>query len=285
MPGGFTLGNALRVLPEADLCRNYTRLRSQDLYDRVLQITPAKDGCGADAAALNDQIETQNVIRSAPIFRNISSGECQEIISTACARHYESRERIVHEGDRRGETMVLVSGRVKISQISHTGDEVILRISGTGDIIGGLGLAPRATHPSTISAMEPCKALSWKTEDFDRFCSRSTALQQNLVEIMSNMLRHMQDCFCDLATLKVSSRLARTLLRLAQQQGPESAHISIPFTCEELGQMAGTTLFTVSRLLRKWTEMGLLYSERRAIVIEDLAGLRAIANDCAQTPN
>ena len=279
------MGNALRVVPEADLCRNYNRVRSQDLYDRGLQITPAKDARDAKPTAFNDEIETLNAIRSAPIFWNISSSECQEIISTACERHYESRERIALEGDRCGETLLLISGRVKISQISHTGDEVILRICGVGNIIGGVGLAAGAIHPSTIAAMEPCRALSWKTEDFDRICSRSTTLQQNLVQIMSNMLRVMQDCFCDLATLKVSSRLARTLLRLAEQEGGGSAHIRVPLTCEELGQMAGTTLFTVSRLLSKWTEMGLLYSERRAIVIEDVAALRAIANDCQYTPN
>ncbi len=47
--------------------------------------------------------------------------------------------------------------------------------------------------------------------------------------------------------------------------------------------MAGTTLFTVSRLLRKWSDMGLVYTENRGIVLEDLDGLLAIA-DARRTP-
>ena len=43
--------------------------------------------------------------------------------------------------------------------------------------------------------------------------------------------------------------------------------------------MAGTTLFSVSRLLSKWTEMGLLYTENRGIVIEDIDRLLAIADE------
>jgi CRP-like cAMP-binding protein len=102
---------------------------------------------------------------------------------------------------------------------------------------------------------------------------------------MNNMLRILQDCFCELATLKVSSRLARTLLRLAEQEGCQNQNARIPFTCEELGQMAGTTLFTVSRLLSKWTEMGLLYPQSRGIVIEDFDGLLAIADACPVPAN
>jgi hypothetical protein len=43
--------------------------------------------------------------------------------------------------------------------------------------------------------------------------------------------------------------------------------------------MTGTTLFTVSRLLCKWTEMGLIYPENRGVVIKDVDGLLAIADE------
>ena len=82
-----------------------------------------------------------------------------------------------------------------------------------------------------------------------------------------------------MATLKASSRLARTLVRSSQQNGGGGQKVRVGFTCEELGQMAGTTLFTVSRLLNKWAEMGLVYAENRGIVLEDIAGLLAFADE------
>jgi CRP-like cAMP-binding protein len=48
-------------------------------------------------------------------------------------------------------------GRVKVSQVSRTGDEVILRVQGSGEVIGGLGMLPGESHSSTIRALEACQ--------------------------------------------------------------------------------------------------------------------------------
>jgi CRP-like cAMP-binding protein len=121
--------------------------------------------------------------------------------------------------------------------------------------------------------------MSWKVEDFHRLCARYPALQWNALQIMSDKLHILQECFCEMATLRVPSRLARTLVRLAEQEGCEGLNAPITFTCEELGQMTGTTLFTVSRLLCQWTEMGLIDPENRGVVIKDVDGLLAIADE------
>lgn len=62
-------------------------------------------------------------------------------------------------------------GRVKVSQVSHTGDEAILRVQGSGEVIGGLGMLPGESHSSTIRALEACQVLSW-------LCARYPALQR-----------------------------------------------------------------------------------------------------------
>jgi CRP/FNR family transcriptional regulator, nitrogen oxide reductase regulator len=279
------VGNALRVIPGLDLPQNYRAPISSDsdldLLDAASAIQPAVSHTALPIGAA----EIQSLLRSAPIFRNLTGTECREIVSLALERRYPNRQLIVHEGDERREVLLLVSGRVKISQISQTGDEVIFRIRRGGDIIAGLGMSPGESHCSTIRAMEPCHLLSWKAEDFERLCSRSTALQRNVIQIMKGALQVLQECFCELATLKVSARLARTLLRLAEQENRGNENVHIPLTCEELGQMAGTTLFTVSRLLNKWAEQGLLHPEKRGIVIEDLVGLLAIADECLVSVN
>jgi CRP-like cAMP-binding protein len=171
------------------------------------------------------------------------------------------------------------SGRVKISQVSHTGEEVILRVRGTGDVLGGLGMRAGEVHASTIRALESCSVLSWQADQFEQLCVSSPVLQRNALQIVHDALRILQECFCEMATLKASSRLARTLVRLSEQNDCREQRIPITFTCEELGQMAGTTLFTVSRLLSKWAEMNLVYTENRALVLGDIEGLLAIADE------
>jgi CRP-like cAMP-binding protein len=134
-------------------------------------------------------------------------------------------------------------------------------------------------HTSTIRALESCSVLSWQADRFEQLCVSSPVLQRNALQIVHDALRTMQECFCEMATLKASSRLARTLVRLSEQNDCRDQRIPITFTCEELGQMAGTTLFTVSRLLSKWAEMNLVYTENRALVLGDIEGLLAIADE------
>ena len=271
------MGNALRICPDPDLGQDYNRHATGDLDCRLRESTPPIEHAVSRRSLATAQ--TQNWWRTAPIFRDLSKDECERIVSSATRREYASRRVIVQEGDEGGEVLVMASGRAKISQISHTGDEVILRVKRAGDVIGGLGMSPGEKHSSTIRSLEPCRVLSWRAEDFNRLCSQSPALQRNALQIMHDALQTLQNCFCELATLKVSSRLARTLLRLAEQDASAGRNVRITFTYEELGQMAGTTLFSVSRLLSKWTEMGLLYAENRAIVIEDIDRLLAIADE------
>jgi CRP/FNR family transcriptional regulator, nitrogen oxide reductase regulator len=273
------MGNVLKIAAEADFRESSRRLTSQDLNERLLESTPAIDVAVSRTALDMDTRETQSRWRSASIFKDLSSAEIQAIVSSAAQRQYTNRQVIVHEGDEGGEVLVVARGRVKISQVSHTGDEVILRVRGAGDVIGGLGMWPGDTHSSTIRALEACKVLSWRIGDFDRLCSRTPAMQRNALQIMNDTLRILQECFCEIATLRVPSRLARTLVRLAEQDGYAGQSAPITFTCEELGQMTGTTLFTVSRLLCKWTEMGLIYPENRGVMIRDVGGLLAIADE------
>jgi len=273
------MGNALRIALGPDFRRDYSRPTERDLDDRLCESIPTVGRAVSRASLEVVAREAQNWWRTAAIFRGLSSDECERIMSSAAEQQYASRQMIVQEGNEGGEVLLIASGRVKVSQISHTGDEVILRVKRGGDVIGGLGMSPGEAHSSTIRALEPCKVLSWKSDDFNRLCSQSPVLQRNALQIMHDALQVLQDCFCELATLKVSSRLARTLLRLAEQDGCAGQTVPIEFTCEELGQMVGTTLFTVSRLLSKWAEMGLVHTENRGIVIEDIGKFLAIADE------
>jgi CRP-like cAMP-binding protein len=53
--------------------------------------------------------------------------------------------------------------------------------------------------------------------------------------------------------------------------------VLIGLLCEELAQMTGTTVFTVSRLFTQWTESGIIRTERRAVLIENLFELAELA--------
>jgi CRP-like cAMP-binding protein len=86
----------------------------------------------------------------------------------------------------------------------------------------------------------------------------------------------------DVATERVARRVARALLRLAAQLGrktEEGILIDLPLSRQNLAELTGTTLFTVSRLLSGWEAEGLLEVGRERVVIRAPHGLARIAED------
>jgi CRP/FNR family transcriptional regulator, nitrogen oxide reductase regulator len=97
---------------------------------------------------------------------------------------------------------------------------------------------------------------------------------------MLSNLRMLEQRFCDVTAERVPQRLARLLIRLAGEPTP-GALDPICLSREELSQMTGTCLFTVSRLLSSWRELDILTVDRKTVVIENLPGLLLIAQAAA----
>lgn len=107
---------------------------------------------------------------------------------------------------------------------------------------------------------------------------RYPTLRRNTVRIFADYLRRLEERFLELATEQVGSRLARMLVRLVDQsQRSEQGKGRVDFSREELAQMTGTTLFTVSRLLSKWEDRGILQSQRKSVIVLDRRGLMELS--------
>jgi CRP-like cAMP-binding protein len=99
------------------------------------------------------------------------------------------------------------------------------------------------------------------------------------------MAAHMNDALTrvrELATERVGQRLAHTLLRLMRQCGrttPDGVLITHPLTRQELAELTGTTLYTVSRTLSRWESEGILRSINRQLLVQAPRRLQALSED------
>jgi CRP-like cAMP-binding protein len=83
-------------------------------------------------------------------------------------------------------------------------------------------------------------------------------------------------------TERVERRVARAVLRLVQDAGRHvdgGIEITFPVSRQDLAEMTGTTLYTVSRLLSGWEAQGIVQSRRQHIVLTKPRALAAIADD------
>jgi CRP-like cAMP-binding protein len=111
---------------------------------------------------------------------------------------------------------------------------------------------------------------------------RYPQISLNGLRLIAGRFRELQDRYRELATERVEQRVARALVRLTRQVGKrteEGVLIDLPLSRQDLGEMTGTTLYTVSRIMSRWEQAGLVVTGRERIVIRNPHGLVIIAED------
>lgn len=212
-----------------------------------------------------------------PLFAGVSQTDCAAILSLAYERSYSRREKIFFERDPVTQVILLVAGCVKEMQFSQNGGEVILRLDGPGDLVGPAWCCTDG-HCSAAQATQPSSAFVWDAKRFERSAMRFPALHRNTARILDERLAAMQQRFREVSTDTAASRLSNELLRLLNQMGQEvNGHIQINLSREELAQLTATSPFTVSRLLSKWEELGIVTAQRELVLVRNLSALAVVA--------
>jgi CRP-like cAMP-binding protein len=219
-------------------------------------------------------------IQQAQFFRGLAPAECAEVASAAQERCFSRGQTIFREGDPMRSVLVLVAGRVKLTQLSRAGSEIIFRVGESGGVLDGLGLSANSVRRLTAVSLGPCQVLTWDSHSFATLEERFPAIRRNAVAILAERLRALEERFLELATEQVAPRLARMLVRLLEPcvRGSQSINC-VELAQEELAQMVGTTVFTVSRLLSGWEKRGVLRTRREAVVILDPLRLLELAEN------
>jgi CRP-like cAMP-binding protein len=115
----------------------------------------------------------------------------------------------------------------------------------------------------------------------------SSTLALNGLRMVAQRFRDLQRRYKELATERVERRVARTLLRLTRQTGKRTAEgvlLDLPLSRQDLGELTGTTLYTVSRILSRWEQEGLIITGRERVTVRKPHGLVSIAEDLPPTP-
>lgn len=214
------------------------------------------------------------------LFTGLTERECSEVVSCGRARTFPRNQLLYAQGQPVNCLILLQSGSVKHTQLSANGEEVLLWMSGSGEALNLQTEAIPRGYSCSARAMEQCKALVWDYARAQALLVQYPQIGKNISQILASRLKELEERFREIATEKVATRLAFALLRLLKQVGKVSHEGTQVFLSrEELAQMTGTTLFTISRILSRWAEQGFVVPRREAILISNLKGLESIGSD------
>ncbi len=228
----------------------------------------------------------QKIIRESNLFRDVSAGGFDQVMRSGILRSVEGGGFYFMQGDPAVHAYVLVSGRVKMVQIAPNGQQITLRIMTPGQTFGGIAiLKPESGYPATAHAEEDSAAMAWDTAHLRELAKQEPSIAMNAMQLMHGYITELQERQQALVTGRVEQRIARILVKLAADSGKKTDDgilIDIPLTRQDVAEMSGTTLFTVSRTMSEWERMGLLKIGREQVIIREPHGLVKIADDLAK---
>ena len=214
-----------------------------------------------------------------PFFGGLEPDALDRLAAGMRSRRFRRGEVIFHVGDPGDALFVIVSGEVKISLPSETGDEAILATLRPGDVFGELALLDGAPRSASASALTAAETVILPRERFRELIATETGVRDALLASIAGELRRLTTHVEELHFLDITGRLAARLARLAQESGAPLADGSLRLrtnlTQGDLAAMVGCTRQSVNKLLGQFTDDGLIRLERDAIVVTDLEGLSA----------
>jgi CRP/FNR family transcriptional regulator, nitrogen oxide reductase regulator len=227
------------------------------------------------------------LLQQVPLFRGLEPVDLRTVAQAAQHREVERGKFFFRQGEPADVVYVLQRGQVKLTQSVGRVARVLLRFLGPGEVFGHPALTQARDYPITAQAVRWSKALAWKGSSIVALMEDRPRIALNALADVSVQLEELRARYRELATERVEQRVARALLRLAAHVGfktEDGLLIDMPLSRQDLAEMTGTTLFTVSRILRLWERNGLVEVGRQRVAIVRAQGLTTIAGDLPEQP-
>jgi CRP-like cAMP-binding protein len=178
------------------------------------------DGMSIPMTASRDTSELAEQLGHVPLFQGLAADVLARIRGQARSRAIAAGESFFQEGDEADPFFVLTGGRVKLTQLTPEGHQVVLRIIGAGDAFGGAGAFGDLTYPIGAEAVEPAVALVWTSNGIRQLLETEPRVALNAVQFVASRLHDLQRRHRQLMTERVERRVAASVAATGTRGGP-----------------------------------------------------------------
>jgi CRP-like cAMP-binding protein len=224
----------------------------------------------------------RSLIARLPQFRDLGHADLDRILAPARSSRYAKDAAVFEEGGEARSFFLLLAGHIRVVRTSPEGHQVIVRYINEGELFGIAMAMGRTTYPASAVAAVDCVVLAWPNSAWPDLQARFPSLAASTYQTIGQRLQETHTRVVELSTEQVEQRIAHALLRLVSQSGrktEQGIEIDFPITRQDIAEMTGTTLHTVSRLLSAWESEGLVSGGRQKVTVTDPHGLTLVAEN------
>jgi CRP-like cAMP-binding protein len=227
----------------------------------------------------------RSLVRAMPLFAKMSDADLDHMLDQASARRVPIGEAVFEQGQMATAFYLLLHGRLKVTQVTPDGQQIIVRVVHPGDIFGFAKALQREDYPGTPVAAAESVVLCWPNSLWEELVEKNPNMAVNAMQTIGQRLQEAHTRIREMATEAVERRVAHAVLRLADKAGKREANgvrIDFPITRQDIAEMTGTTLHTVSRIISAWEAKGLVDGGRQKLIVRDREALAHVAEGESQ---
>jgi CRP-like cAMP-binding protein len=223
---------------------------------------------------------TPDLARPRTFLQSLLESERNALLETGRARTWQPTEMLTRRGDTADSAIVLLTGLVKI-HTSVEGAEVLLGLSGPGDLLGEVTAARDTVRSATATALEPVDGVVVSVPSLRAFLTEHPRATLALLDLALSRLYIADARRMEFATSESLARVAGRLVELAERFGAAGAggsiDVALPINQEELASWSASSRESTARALRTLRQLKLIETYRRGLTVLDLDGLRSHA--------
>ena len=218
-------------------------------------------------------------IRNRAICADLDDSEIGLLNGIGRRRQLEAGEQLMWEGDEAVLVANVIDGVLKLASHSADGGEQILGLAYPSDF---LGRPFGETAPYGVEALTEAQICVFERKDFDRFARDHPRLEHKLLERTLTELDRSRRWMMLLGRMNAGQKVASFLLELTDRLGKAGAGgetlVILPLSRQQMADVLGLTIETVSRQLSRLRSTGLIDTpSRREIVLRDRRELEELA--------
>lgn len=196
----------------------------------------------------------KSCVERVPIFSNLDPSEMKEIETIINHKQFKKNELIYMAGEKGGSLYVINSGKVKITRISSSGKEQVIRILEAGEFMGELSIFKSTPLMDNAEALVDTMMCIIDEKELKKVLQKYPLISFKIMEELSERLDRAESLIQNINLSSVEKRLADILLDLVDENGK----IELESSKKDLASQIGMSSETLSRKLSAFQELSII---------------------------
>lgn len=231
-----------------------------------------------DRAPAQTAAEMAASLRVFPLLASLPPASVARLAAGARFRRLGAGEAVFRQGEPARAFFAIVAGGVRVFRRMPDGRERILHRLRTGQTFAEAAVLSMPAYPAAaVATATPTELIEVPGRDFVALVEGDPAAAKAIIASLAGWLVHLVGRVEELTSLSADARLARYLLDLPSRSAEDGFEMTLPLAKKDLAAHLGITPETLSRVLRRWTDDGLVRSKGATVTVHSIDGLVALA--------